>query len=180
MIIEGSIKGSLVELRSLTDSIPLTNYVKWLNDPKVNQYLESRFSESTEESINNYICDCNNKNDSLLLGIYTNELCKHIGNIKLSNINTFHSRGYIGLLIGEKEYWGKGVATESISLITQYAIKNLNLRMVLAGFYSNNAASMRAFSNAGFHRIASIPDYWVCGDQCVEHIVMQYNGVEKT
>ena len=39
---------------------------------------------------------------------------KHIGNIKLGPINWIHRYGDISLLIGDKDYWGKGIATEAI------------------------------------------------------------------
>ena len=41
---------------------------------------------------------------------------RHIGNIKIGPVHSYHRRARIGLLIGEKEFWNRGYATEAIKL----------------------------------------------------------------
>jgi len=45
----------------------------------------------------------------------------------------------------EKEQWGKGYATEAISLVVNYAFNNLNLHRVTAGCTELNLGSLKAF-----------------------------------
>jgi RimJ/RimL family protein N-acetyltransferase len=85
-----------------------------------------------------------------LFGIFDKESDQHIGNIKLGPINWFHRYAEIGLIIGNKDFWGKGVATDSITLISLYAFNTLNLHKVTAGCYASNIGSKKAFLKAGF------------------------------
>jgi RimJ/RimL family protein N-acetyltransferase len=81
----------------------------------------------------------------------------HVGNIKLGNINWTHSYGDIGLIIGQKDYFGLGIATESISLVTEFAFRHLGLHKVWCGIYKPNIGSIKAFQKAGFEIYAEEP-----------------------
>jgi len=74
----------------------------------------------------------------------------HVGNIKLGPVDEKNRMGDIGLLIGNKNFWGKGIATESIQLLTSHAFVALKLNKITAGAYLENIASIRAFRKAGF------------------------------
>jgi RimJ/RimL family protein N-acetyltransferase len=75
---------------------------------------------------------------------------KHIGNIKLGPINIHHNYAEIGLMIGDKDSWGKGFASKSISMITQFGFNQLELEKLNAGCYENNIGSKKSFENAGY------------------------------
>ena len=77
---------------------------------------------------------------------------KHIGNIKVGGINHYHRYADIGFLIGEKNYWGKGFATEAIALATDFAFNTLKLHKVWGGLYSPNIGSLRAFQKNGYEQ----------------------------
>ncbi len=94
------------------------NYVSWLNDPSINQYLESRFVTSTLKSVKTFVKNQLICSDTEFFGIFLRDEGKHIGNIKLGEITSCHKRGNIGILIGEKSTWGNGYATEAIKIIT--------------------------------------------------------------
>jgi RimJ/RimL family protein N-acetyltransferase len=72
--------------------------------------------------------------------------------------------GGIGLLIGRdihrytaelgywlaEPFWNKGIMTEAVKLIADYAFEHLNLNRVFAEPYDRNHASMRVLEKAGF------------------------------
>jgi RimJ/RimL family protein N-acetyltransferase len=127
-------------------------YVEWLNNPEINWSLESRFKTHNLEEIQDYVKEINSTPLNYLFGIYlkNNSENKYIGNIKLGPINTHHSRSSIGLFIGDTSCWGKGLATESIRRISQFAFEKLNLIKLHAGCYESNMGSKKAFINSGF------------------------------
>jgi len=86
----------------------------------------------------------------LLLGIFLAEGMGHIGNIRLGPVDRFHRHGAIGLLVGDKNCWGKGYASEAIGAVAEYALGPLDLHKVFAGYYAANAGSGKAFIKAGF------------------------------
>lgn len=125
-------------------------YHKWMNDREIVKFLESRLRPVSVENLRKYILAQNEEAHTLFLAIVDKGKDKHIGNIKLGPINTIHRYGDIGIIIGEQDFWGKGLATEAIATITKFAFKNLDLNKVTAGCYNNNAGSLKAFQKAGF------------------------------
>ena len=53
---------------------------------------------------------CKDNKDIQLYGIFIEK--HHIGNILLMGLNSNHKRIEIGYVIGDKSYWGKGIATQ--------------------------------------------------------------------
>jgi ribosomal-protein-alanine N-acetyltransferase len=136
-------------LRTLDAADARGPYLRWINDREVTKYLESRFREFSEADLRTYIEFFNLKDNALLLGIFECEAVSHIGNIKLE-IEPYHRRGEIGVVIGNKMQWGRGYASEAIDCLAEYAFGQRNLHKLTAGCYSENRGSQRAFEKAGF------------------------------
>jgi ribosomal-protein-alanine N-acetyltransferase len=139
-----------LRMRPLTGSDVTELYALWLNDPDVNRNMESRFSVQTIDSCLRYVAAMNEDPFSHLFGMFDCDSELHIGNIKIGFINPIHQTGEIGLLIGEKSYWGKGFATEAIRALTRWGFDTLNLEKIEAGCYDENLGSVRAFLKAGY------------------------------
>lgn len=58
--------------------------------------------------------------------------------------------GQLSLLIGDKGYWRKSIATEAISTITNWAFDSLGLERIQAGCYDENIGSLKALLRAGY------------------------------
>ena len=145
------LQGERIFLRRLTEDDASEDYVRWMNDPEVNQYLESRFYTHTIESTKAFIRSVSNDNN-YQFGIFVKKTGKHIGNIKIGSIDHYHKYADIGFLIGEKDYWGKGLATEAIGLASDFAFKELKLHKLWGGLYAPNIASFRAFQKNGYEQ----------------------------
>ncbi|MBY0431841.1 MAG: GNAT family N-acetyltransferase [Rhodospirillales bacterium] len=100
---------------------------------------------------------------------------RHVGNIKLGPINRHHRRGDIGLLIGERDQWGRGLAAEAIAAMTAYAFAELGLNKVVAGCYAANEGSRRAFLKAGFAEVARRPRprHWLSDGVWQDDVVLE-------
>jgi RimJ/RimL family protein N-acetyltransferase len=145
-----TIKGKKVRLRPLTLSDCTERYVDWLNDPEINQYLESRFHVQTLDGIRRFVSGMQRSESNHLLGIFENESGTHIGNIKVGGINWHHRYADVGYFIGEKKLWGRGFATEAIRLATKLAFQELKLHRIHAGVYESNVGSCKALRKAGY------------------------------
>jgi len=55
----------------------------------------------------------------------------------------------IGYWLGEA-YWGRGIMTQAVKLVVDYAFANLDITRLQAGIFSTNPASMRVLEKAGF------------------------------
>ncbi|HDL01619.1 MAG TPA: N-acetyltransferase, partial [candidate division Zixibacteria bacterium] len=63
-------------------------------------------------------------------------------------------------MIGEKDCWGQGYATEAIGGLTEYAFNVIGLNRIGAGAYASNIGSYRAFEKAGYHVEGKLLSYW--------------------
>lgn len=132
-------------LRPLTASDAVQVYADWLNDPEVNQYLETRHVHQTVKTCETFIHQCNTDPASHLFGIFLRESGVHIGNVKLGFVNPNHARGEFSMFIGDKSCWGKGFATEVVRSLTEYGFTHLGLERIQAGCYEEHKASLRVF-----------------------------------
>ena len=144
------LEGERIYLREVRASDANENYYRWMNDPEVTQYLESRFYPNSLESLREYVASKTGDREEVFLAIVLKDGDRHIGNIKLGPINWIHRFADVGILIGEQDCWGKGYATEVIRLVMHYAFSVLNLHRLTAGCYSLNQGSAKSFQKAGF------------------------------
>jgi RimJ/RimL family protein N-acetyltransferase len=141
----------MIELFLLTEAAVNDDYVRWLNDPRINRFLESRYVTHTLEGTREFVRGCLACPNTLFLGIRSVELGgRHVGNIELGPIDRRHGLGEIGLLVGEPQASGRGIGSEAIAAICDIAGSELGLRKITAGCYASNGGSERAFMKAGF------------------------------
>lgn len=129
-------------------------YAAWLNDPVVHRYLDTH--TATVADIQTYIKEKLASGWALFFGIFwkgevssgSGEL--HIGTVKLEPIDFEKGVATLGLLIGDKEYWGKGVATEVTQAMVDFAFTTLGLGEVNLGVRPDNAPAIRVYEKCGF------------------------------
>jgi ribosomal-protein-alanine N-acetyltransferase len=124
-------------------------YVSWLNDHLVYRYLDTRGGQ-TIDSLREFInYQINNK--IYVWAIIDKSLNVHIGNIKIDPINDVHKYGEYGILIGDKEYWGKGYAREASEVVLNYFFtKNNYLRKINLGVVDKNSDAINLYKKLGF------------------------------
>lgn len=141
------IKEKRIYLRKLKEEDASQEYCNWLNDPVVNKYLETR-STSIKE-LKEYIKEKKENENCLFLGIFIKDLDKHIGNVKLEPIDWNDKKATLGILIGDKNYWGKGICTIVMKLVIEYAFEKLSLEKIDLGVLSENKAAIICYLKAG-------------------------------
>lgn len=165
------IEDARIYLRGIYSSDANATYCSWMKDTEVTLYLESRFYPHSVESIASYISQVNASADSVLCAIVVKDKDIHIGNIKVGSINWIHRYADIGILIGDKTYWGKGFAVEAIKLVVDYAFTKLNVHRLEAGCYGN-IRSMKAFKKAGFIEEGCLKQRYYCDGGYVDRVCL--------
>lgn len=135
-------------LKALSQEHFSVEYVKWMNDPEVFNYLETGGNYTLKE-LKSYISEIHKKN-ILFWAIHIKETGKHIGNIKIDPINTRRSTGEYGIMMGDRSEWGKGYAKEASILVINFCFNNLNLRKITLGVISDNEKAVKLYRNLGF------------------------------
>lgn len=135
-----------VTIRPLQEQDAYTS-VKWRNDPEVFKYTGNTYkNEITLETELNWIRKVMvNKNEYrcaiLADGVY-------VGNIYLTDITKESAHYHI--FIGDKDYWGKGVAKKASGLILDYAFNAINLKKVCLRVKKQNKVAFALYKKLGF------------------------------
>jgi len=142
--------GEKIYLRGLERKDLEGDYFDWLNDSEVTRFLDSGFLPNSMEKMDDYYGNVALSPDNVMLAIIDKESDRHVGNIKLGPINWITRVAPLGIMVGNKEYWGRGYGTEAIQLVVNHAFGRLNLHKINAGIAADNTASVGAFGKAGF------------------------------
>ena len=133
-------------IRPLVEEDAYTS-VKWRNDPDVFKYTGNTYDhEITIESELDWIRRVmNNPNDYRCAIIADNT---YVGNIYLTDIDGVSAHYHI--FIGNKDYWGKGVAKEASKQIIDYAFGSLGLKRIILRVRKDNVRAIRLYHSLGF------------------------------
>lgn len=92
--------------------------------------------------------------------------------------NLVFGNATLGIVIGEKEIWGRGYAREAILLILDFAFNALNLHNVMLGVYAFNTRAVRLYRSIGFKEIGRKREYMLMAGQRVDMIMMDILSTE--
>lgn len=126
-----------------------SDYISWLNDPKVIQYLQVRFADRGRESLLKAYEKSKQDPNQVLFSIVCKATTMPIGTCRLS-VDSNHNTGNYGYMIGNKCYWGTGAGKESQVLLINFCFQKLKLRKLTTGIFSENVASKSNFLKLGF------------------------------
>lgn len=141
--------GKRCYLRPVAEADLTEEYLQWFNDPSVTRYLGMGKFPLTLDGLRQSLERFNSKTD-ILLAIVDKETDLHIGNVALNRIHWLHRNADTGLVIGRKEFWGKGYATEAWGLAIRYAFETLNLHKIIATVVAGHDSSQAALEKLGF------------------------------
>lgn len=171
------IQYSDIKLKKLNLNHYSSNYLKWMNDKKVLEFTEQKYSKHTKKDILDFIRTKQISKLEKVYGIFLKSKKRdmHLGNIKLGPIDFRHKNALISYFIGEKKYWGKNITTFAIKRILIIAKNKYNLRKIYAGFYANNIGSKKVLKKNGFKKEAHFKNQLVYKNKRIDHI---YYGKE--
>lgn len=154
-------------------------YLSWLADAEVNQFLETRWSEHTAASIREFAGRMRESDSEYLFAIIETGGERHVGNIKLGPINPVHRHADLSYFIGERDVWGKGIATEAIRMAARFGFERLELHRLQAVVSSANIRSARALERAGFLREGMAREKLWTGDGWSDQLLYGILGMPK-
>lgn len=142
------IVGQRITLRPLEVSDLTPGYLAWFRDEEFTRFLEaSNISRSDAEA---HLTEGLQSNLWAMLAIVVSDSNRHIGNVKVGPINWKHGVSGMPTVIGDRQSWGQGLATEAIRLAGDAAFSLLGLRKLSDGVVEGNDGSVRAYCNAGW------------------------------
>lgn len=169
MILRGSTNNIELHHFNVVDKNSIAqDYLAWLNDIEVVKsigspiLLKSKSLDFIDESYKRFTAgNCQ--------GFFIKENGKFIGTAKIDKIDSYNNSAEIGIMIGDKSRWGKGVATEVYKILMDYAFNKLNLHRLWGGTSGKNIAMQKTFLKLGFKEEGILRDYSLIDGEYVDN-----------
>lgn len=146
------------------------SYLHWMNDLDVCKFLETAIPYSEvelQDFVNSMIAK-----KILFWAITLKHDGSHIGNIKIDPVNKKHLIGEFGILMGDRNNWGKGYAKEASKSVISYCFESLNLRKITLGVIKDNVAAVKLYESLGFEVEGSYRMHGIYGGKYCDAIRM--------
>ncbi|MGB9756957.1 MAG: GNAT family N-acetyltransferase [Candidatus Bipolaricaulaceae bacterium] len=145
--------GNNLRLRAIErEDIP--RFLRWLNDPEVRRFLlmHEPLSRAREER---WFEEQLSRQSDLILAIevLVGDEWVHIGNVGLHRLDLKNRTAVLGIVIGEKGFWGKGYGREAIRVLLRYAFFEIGLHRVELETFAFNERALRCYEAVGFKRV---------------------------
>ena len=138
------------QLKPLTIEDVTEQYLSWFRESEeVEKYIHFAKKEPDLDELVRYVGDRESRADVLFLGIFVDSN-QHIGNVKYEPINLKNKTATMGILIGEKEWRGKGVAPEVVKASSEHLSKTYGIRYIDLGVERSNMPAVSAYKKMKF------------------------------
>ena len=172
-----NIAGEKVALGPLRrDLIPL--YLRWINDFEVVRFLGAAARPTSLEAEEDWYSRISKAENQAVFTVYEKSELRPIGTTRLGEINHAHRTAGFGIMIGEKDRWGKGYGTEVTRLILEYGFTCLGLHNIFLWVFATNDRGIRAYRRAGFRMAGRLRQGLRLGGQAYDHILMDCLATE--
>jgi RimJ/RimL family protein N-acetyltransferase len=140
------IAGTKTRLRRI-ERTDIPTFVRWFADPEVREFLliNRPISVAEEEQ---WFEEQLRARDTELFAIETLDGV-HIGNVGVHKINWLQRNAELGIVIGEKQYWGRGYGSDALRTAMRFAFGELNLHRLYLTVYEDNGRARRAYAKCG-------------------------------
>ena len=145
------IYGDGIRFRAIERS-DIPTFLKWFNDPEVTRGLSLflPMSQAKEEIWFDEMLKRPQESQPMGMEIEVDGDWVLIGNFGFFDFDKIAHSAEIGIVIGEKKYWGKGYGSKALKLILDFGFKTLNLNRIALRVYSYNERAIKAYNKIGF------------------------------
>lgn len=147
-------RGTLVRLATVESQVFAQAFSRWTRDSEYGRLLDMDPSiPRSVKAVKEWIEKELEKDplESFFFTIHTLEDDRLIGEVGLEGIRWSHGDAFVGIGVGERDFWGKGYGTDALNLILRYAFAELDLERVSLDVFEYNPRAIRSYEKAGFH-----------------------------
>jgi len=145
------LRGEKVRLIPLDSERDSSFFSKWHRNSEYSRLLDSdparQFSKTATKK---WIEENELSEEDASFAIQSIEDERILGEIGLGGFAGKFTNAFVGLGIGDPEYWGKGYGSDAMRIILKYAFDILNLHRVTLSVFEYNPRAIRSYENCGF------------------------------
>ncbi|KYH29616.1 MULTISPECIES: GNAT family N-acetyltransferase [Clostridium] len=75
---------------------------------------------------------------------------KYIGGCGIHKVNWLSRVATVGIMIGDKNYWGKGYGTDAMKVLMKFIFEDMNMNKIRLSVFSFNERAKRCYEKCGF------------------------------
>lgn len=113
-------------------------WFQWLNDEEVCRHNGHAIFPNTERRMRDYFESTQTSRDAVVFAVVRRSDDRHVGNISLQRISWVDRSAELAILMGDREVWGTGAATDAGELLLQYGFVRLGLHRIHCGTSAAN------------------------------------------
>ena len=142
---------SKVLLRDLTIEDVEDRY-HWSLDQEVTKYLSfpDKYPPFTKQQTLDWIKICMSYKNGYLQKAVLTEDGRHIGWVDLKNIDQTNKNAELGIVIGDKRYWGKGYGISALKAMLDVGFTKLGLEKIWLRVDYDNTNAIKCYEKCGF------------------------------
>ncbi|GGZ24479.1 N-acetyltransferase [Streptomyces inusitatus] len=142
-------RGELVGLRALEPSDAEALW-RWNHDPEVMRWMDDGHPQSLARTLASLQERPRNSYGDVLLGVEASEDGRLIGLVRLRDAEPETGCAELDVYLGEKEYWGRGFATDALRRVCRYGFEDMRLHKISLTVVVENHAARRVYDKVGF------------------------------
>lgn len=144
------LEGELVRLRAREPGDVARAYT-WINDREVTRHITARYPASRADE-ERWLERTSSSSfaEGVRLAIETKAEGEHIGNLDLHRLHPEDRKAGLGVMIGNKAYWGNGYGADAITTLLRFAFHEQNLHRVWLTVLEDNARAIACYRKCGF------------------------------
>lgn len=123
--------------------------------------------EKSREALNDAV-----QNRAHVFSIVDQETGAVIGRCMLFDVDHINRTAMLGIVIGEKGYWGRGYGQEATRLLVEYGFSLLNLNSIMLGTFEFNQRAIHCYEKVGFKEIGRRRQARIIGGHKYDAILM--------
>jgi RimJ/RimL family protein N-acetyltransferase len=144
------LRGRSVFLRA-TERADIDRFVRWFNDGEMLAFIGMRapMSRAAEERWFERMLEAEGR-DAYHFVICMRDDGRPVGTIGFFDLNLVNGSVELGITIGEKELWGRGLGTDAVEVLVDFGFGELRLERIMLKVYDYNLRARRAYEKVGF------------------------------
>jgi RimJ/RimL family protein N-acetyltransferase len=141
--------GELVELRAMRPGDAEALW-RWNHDPEVMRWMGEGYPQ-TPETVATWLTERpRNAYGDVLFGVESRADRTLIGLVRLHGAEPEEGIAELDIYLGEKDYWGKGYATDAMRTACRYGFDKMRLHKIKLTVVTDNHAAHHVYQKIGF------------------------------
>ncbi|TDU05805.1 RimJ/RimL family protein N-acetyltransferase [Streptomyces sp. 846.5] len=141
--------GQLVKLRPIEPSEAETLW-RWNSDPEVMRRMQDGYRQTLAQVRKQMEERERNSYGYVLYGVEALDDGKLVGLVCLSGAEPETGCAELDIYLGEKDYWGRGYATDAMRTICRYGFEKMRLHKIMLTVVADNHAAHHIYQKVGF------------------------------